>query len=326
MREREMMSRGNPCPELSDSWKQCDDLCRHVLSNLPTVELIGRWRNKSEAARKLNITAAAISSRFKLPEEILGGLIVEPRTGDLTPIGKVLRQHWEHVRTIVGTIAADIARLHDQHTLRVAVSQHTWNAEGGWLQREYAKSMPDVAIEALFEDGYLAIENQVRDGIVDLGIVSCMPDKEDLECPVARHHWRKDEMVLVAGPGIAPRVADDIEVKPGDFAGLHDRFFTMPEHTRMHRLVEEYMRKHRIGKCFRHKVPLPDIGSILDHVKRGHGVSILPEPAVKQDTRDLNIDMFLLNPSLKSRLDCLYRERGLKTRLVSAFLECVDER
>jgi DNA-binding transcriptional LysR family regulator len=310
---------------MSRSWKDHDETCRHILKNLATVELIGRV-GITEAARLLNISPTAIRSRIDPLERMVGGPIVEAkRNGGLTPLGKALRKWWEPIRNIIDGIADEIERLHDQRTLRLAVSRLTWEAEGERIESEYARIMPDVAIQAVYEDGCLAIENQVRDGVVDIGIVSALAENEYLEAPVTRHFWREDFMVMVAAPDSATRIADRVQIRPADFEYLHCRFLTMPEHNRMHGVVKEYMKKHRIDKFFRHKVALSDIVSIIDRVKKGDGVSILPEPAVMQAARDGGLETFLLHPPLMCRLDCLYRKGGLKSRLVHKFLECLEE-
>lgn len=308
------------------SWKDHDEICRRILNNQATVELIGR-AGITEAARQLNMSSAAVRSRLKPLERIVKGPIVEKKkkNAGLTPLGKALRKWWEPSRAIIDGVADDIERLHDQRTLRLAVSRIAWETEGERIASEYAKRMPDVTIHPVYEDGYLTIENLVRDGGVDVGIVSVLAEDKYPEAPVMRHFWREDFMVMISAPDSATRIADRAEVKPADFEGLHCRFLAIPEHNRMHDIVKQYMKKNRIDKFFRHKVPLPDMESIIDHVKKGDGVSIVPEPAAIRATGYDSLRMFLLKPSLMCRLDCLYREGGLKNSLVAAFLECIDD-
>jgi DNA-binding transcriptional LysR family regulator len=308
------------------SWRENDEYCREVMSDLVTLELIARSRSKTKAASLLNISLPALRSRLKPLERRLGGPVVETgRNGNLTPLGKAIRKAWLSVHGPLEDAISGIEKLHDQRVIRIAIMQSLWNSERQWLVSEYAMRMPGVSIEPLFEDGYSAIENLVRDGEVDLGIVSFLGRDERIASPIKRHFWRSEPLVLTVRFGNAMRLSENVEVRREDFKDLHHTLLTMPEHTRMYTVLDEYLRKTKIDRYFRYKVPVRDVNTALDEVIAGHGISILPEPAVKQAVRDLKVETFLLSPFVARPIDLLYRDDSLKAGLVDAFIQCIDE-
>jgi DNA-binding transcriptional LysR family regulator len=307
------------------SWKQFDE-CFQTFNGLIAVELVGRLNSRTRAAEHLGISVTALSSRLKTLAKRLNGPIIEnPRSSALTPLGKALRKVWEASREDIEAFLGEIERLHNQRDLHLAVVRSVWEAEKEWLEYEYCKRMPGGEIYPFIEDGYEAITHQVRDGVVDIGVVSFLGKEEGVAPPVARRFWRSEEMVLVVNHARSGLMTKNAAVRPVDFKDLHQTFFTMPENTRMYNAVNGYLRKHGIHKFFRYKVPVEDVNAALREVMKGRGVSILPEPAVRQALIEQKIETFLLAPSLTRPLDLLYRENSFKKVPVQAFLECIDE-
>ena len=229
------------------SWKQFDE-CFQTLNGLIAVELLGRLNSKTRAAEQLGISVTALSSRLKTMEKRLNGPIIEnPRSSALTPQGKALRRLWEASREDIEEFLLEIERLHNQQDLRIAIVKSVWDAEKEWVESEYANRMAGGSIHPFIEDGYEAIAHQVRDGMVDIGVVSFLDKDEKIAPPVTRQFWRTEHMVLVVEHARAGSMTRNAAVRPEDFKDLHKTFFSMQENTRMYNAVNRYLRKHNIS-------------------------------------------------------------------------------
>jgi DNA-binding transcriptional LysR family regulator len=315
---------GTPAGGRAFSWKELDEYCQHVLSDIVTVELIGRLQSKTKAADILNMTLPAIRSRLMPVERTLKGSVAERgRNGELSPLGLKMRKFWEDIRGPLENFIVEVERLHDLDTLRLGIPQSIWESERKWLEPDYEARMPGGSIQPVFADGFHTIESQVRDGTFDVGVVSFAPLKQRIAPPVILRFWRNEPMVLVVEyQRAAMRLSNRSKATPEDLRGLHHTFFTMPENSGMYNAVNEYLKK--FSAPFRYKVPVRNESEALTAVIADKGVSILPQPAVEKAADDLKFDEFLLAPALVRPLALLYREHSLKEKSVAAFLECIE--
>jgi DNA-binding transcriptional LysR family regulator len=306
------------------SWKELDENCQYVLSDIVTVELIGRLQSKTKAADLLDMTLPAVRSRLAPMERILKGAVAERgKNGELSPLGLRIRRLWDDIRVPLENFIMEVERLRDQSTLRLGVVQSVWESEGKWLESEYEARAPGGSIEPFFVEGFHAVENQVRDGTFDVGIVGFPPLKPRIAPPVALHFWRNEPMVLVVEYQRAMRLSDRPKATPDDLRGLHHTFFAMPENSGMYNAVNDYLKRYAIR--FRYKVPVRNESEALSAVIADKGVSILPKRAVEHAADGLKVDEFELAPVLARPLALLYRENGLKKQPVDVFLECIKE-
>jgi DNA-binding transcriptional LysR family regulator len=293
-------------------WKHYDESCQ-VFKCLVTVELVARL-GKTRAGELLNVSVPALNGRIKTLEKLLHGPIFDGhRTNSLTPIGREVRKLWNtQFQQLLECFSREIERLHDQYDLRISVDQTVWVAEGKRVESAYGVRMPLVAIHTSFEDGHIAIENRVRDGVIDLGLVSFLDKDEKIAVPVKRHFWRNETMMLVVAHERALRLSRKIEVGRDDFSGIHDTFVTMPEDSRMYNSVSAYLKRLKLGRCFSYRIPAQDAAAVLDQVIDDRGVSILPERVAAEAEAQGKVASFLLMPQFQQSLDFLYCENSLK--------------
>jgi len=306
-------------------WKHYDESCQ-VFKCLVTIELIARL-GKTRAGELLNISVPALNGRIKTLEKLLHGPVFDGRRGNsLTPIGREVRKLWNaQFQHLLESFLTEIERLHDQNDLRIAVDQSSWVAEGKRVESAYGVRMPLCAIHTSFEDGHIAIENRVRDGVIDLGLVSFLDKDEKIAAPVKRHFWRNETMMLVVARERAARLSTKIQVGRDDYRGIHDTFVTMPEDSRMYGSVSAYLKRLKIGRCFGYRVPAQDAAAVLNQVIDDRGVSILPERVAAEAEAQGKVASFLLMPQFQQSLDFLYRENSLKLASIQSFLECLEE-
>ena len=306
-------------------WKHYDESCQ-AFKCLITVELIARL-GKTRAGELLNVSVPALNGRIKTLEKLLHGPVFDGRrTNSLTPMGREVRKLWNpHFHQVLDSFFKEIERLHDQNDLRLSVDQSVWVAEGKRVESAFGTRMPLCAIHTSFEDSHIAIENRVRDGVIDLGLVSFLDRDEKIAAPVTRHFWRNETMMLVVARERAARLSTKIQVGRDDFREIHDTFVTMPEDSRMYGSVSAYLKRLKIGRCFSYRVPAQDAAAVLDHVIDDRGVSILPERVAAEAEAHGKVASFLLMPQFQQSLDFLYRENSLKITSIQSFLECLEE-
>lgn len=306
-------------------WKHYDESCQ-VFKCLVTVELIARL-GKTRAGELLNVSVPALNGRIKTLEKLLRGPLFDGRrSNSLTPIGREVRKLWSaQFQHLLQSFITAIERLHDQNNLRVSVDQSLWAVQGKSIEAAYGVRVPLCAIHTSFEDGHLEIENRVRDGVIDLGLVSFLERDEKIAAPVKRHFWRNEAMVLVVAQERAARLSRKIQVGRDDFGGIHDTFVTMPEDSRMYHCVSAYLKRLKIGRCFTYRIPAQDAAAVVDQVIDDRGVSILPERVAAEAEAQGKVASFLLTPQFQQSLEFLYRENSLKIASIQSFLECLEE-
>jgi DNA-binding transcriptional LysR family regulator len=306
-------------------WKHLDESCQ-VFKCLVTVELIARL-NKTRAGELLNVSVPALNGRIKTLEKLLRGPVFDGRRCNaLTPIGREVRKLWSpQLRQFLESFLTEIERLHDQNDLRISADKSIWLAYGKRVETAYGVRLPLGAIHTSFEDGHIAIENRVREGAIDLGLVSFLNPDEKIAAPVKRHFWRNETMVLVVARERAAPLSTKIQVGRDDFRGIHDTFVTMPEDSRMYSSVSAYLKRLKIGRCFSYRIPAQDAAAALEQVIDDRGVSILPERVAAEAEAQGKVASFLLMPQLQQSLDFLYRENSLKIASIQSFLECLED-
>jgi hypothetical protein len=120
-------------------------------------------------------------------------------------------------------------------------------------------------------EGFHTVENQVREGTLDVGVVSFPPLKHRIAPPVVLHFWRNEPMVLVVADQRAIRLSNKSKATPEDLRGLHHTFFTMPENSGMYNAVNEYLKK--FSAPFRYKVPVRNESEALSAVIADKGIT-----------------------------------------------------
>jgi DNA-binding transcriptional LysR family regulator len=298
-------------------WKQLDEICQKVVSDVVTVELVARKGSRTEAAYDLGISPAGLRSRLLVLQRNLGGPVLE-KNCDFTPLGKAMSRLWGHLRPPVEQFIGEIAELKDQLQIRLCTIKSVWDTEHDWMEDEYATSVSGGNIRHEIADGFPKIEHRVRYGEADVGIVSFPPPEKDIAPPLKLQIWREEQMVFVADYFRTESRVSGV-ITPEELAGVHPTFFTMTEDASMYEPVNQYLIKNKIR--FRKKISVDDAAEALKEVIAKNGVSILPQPFVENERKNGSIDVFLLKPPLKRPIGIIYREPGLKDDLVKAFVE-----
>jgi len=304
------------------SWKELDEYCQNVLSDIVTVELVGRLGSRLNAAEQLEISGSALTGRLGPVNKYLRGPVVEPRASELTPLGLKMRELWSALESPLRTFIASIDRMHETAELRVSTVRSVWEADGARISSAYETEMPGGTIKAVISDGPRSIEEQVRIGDADVGLTSYPPPEKEIAPPEKLIHWRQDQMMLVMSYVDAYSMGGALKVG-AEFLNRRKEtaLFTLPENTAMARSIYGWLRANRIQ--LRRLVPVPSVEEALKRVADSNGFSILPEPSIEKMAYNLEIDSFQLVPQLLRPVGILYRENSLKKHLVEIFVKCV---
>lgn len=111
-------------------------------------------------------------------------------------------------------------------------------------------------------------------GTIDLGISFTPPLNDDLQ----RQELFRDEIVLVASPKSFPL---DKIFAPDDFAAL--RIALPSARISATRLLSRYIDEHQLGVAQNIRMSFDDGHALIEFVKKGKFVTLLPRQCVKED-------------------------------------------
>ena len=207
------------------------------------------------------------------------------------------------------------------NTLRLATITSVWASERQRIKDTFENRVPRGRIldeDVKHIDHTKDIVTAVRNGSVDLGIVTYPPTSKQLGKALGMRHWKEEEMVMVIS-------AKNKEVTGKDWGTLtlFDKFpAVMLEKTYgIRREIDRYLGKKR--ETTRIAAELNDIASIKEMVAGSSDlITILPLPTV---TDDLRLRWSRLENGLPPRpVSFLYRKDCRK--IVTKFLDCFPER
>jgi DNA-binding transcriptional LysR family regulator len=179
------------------------------------------------------------------------------------------------------------------------------------FMRRYPKAK--VRLEFLHPNKVL---EAVLNAEVDLGIISYPIASPDLGViPL-----RSEQMVVVCHPGhpLASQVAVTAEqLQDEDFVGF-DRDLSIRKE------IDRYLRQRSVS--VRMVMEFDNIETIKQAVEIGAGISILPEPTVRKESKSGTlVAVRLITPELRRPLGIIHRQRKVFTPTVSKFVELLEE-
>jgi DNA-binding transcriptional LysR family regulator len=243
-------------------------------------------------AQRTHMALASASERVRGMEETLGlPLLVRGRRGvHPTPAGETLVHHARLVLQQMERMRGELGEY--THGLKghirllcntAALSEFLPEALGAFLARN-----PNIDID-LEERLSYDIVKAVREGVVDIGIVTDSVDVSDLES----FPFRLDRLVVVA----APAQANSIEAHNKDgvaFSKLleHDFIGLVGDSA-----LQRYLSLHaeHTGKSLRVRVRLRSFDAVCRMVENGVGISVIPETAARRCEQTMAIRSIALS-------------------------------
>jgi DNA-binding transcriptional LysR family regulator len=265
----------------------------------------------AEAARRLNVTAAAAAKRIRALESEVGAVLVRRSGRTIRPT--------EAGAAIVSRARSFLSEARDFKSL-AAINRPSGQLHLGAFQSALTGLLPNIL--ALMEKAYPQIDVRITrgtstqlyrrmlDGDLDAAIITRPPFAIPKSCD-----WQllREEPLILLTQAPAPSRRPHAVLASEPFIRLNRG--TSWEG----RLIDGYLRKHGIRP--RERFEIDSIEAIAVMVDRGLGVSLLPDWARPWPESLSLAKTPLPDPSFARRIGLVWPRASLRLRLLRAFLE-----
>ncbi len=232
----------------------------------------------SAAASQNFVTQSAVSQQVRMLEDRWGRRLLERTRGNvqLTPAGEILYQASKDI----------VQRFQDMETqlqasanvvggsVRIATVHSIGLYELSASLKRYMKAFPQVQLHLEYSRSSKIYDDALK-GHIDIGIVA-FPTKRP---GITVIPFRQDRLVLVTPPGhpLARHRSVSIRKLSGEALVGFERDIPTRKET------DRVLRRH--GAEVRYVMELDNVETIKRVVEIGHGLAILPEPAVRPEVK-----------------------------------------
>ena len=272
------------------------------------------------AAQVLRISQPAVSRQLAEFEGALGTRLVDrlPRGIRPTAAGELLGERARRLFAEEKAAERDLGELLGLHRGRLAVGAST--TIGSYLVPQvfgdFVVRHPGVTLD-LQIGNTRAIQNDVLDGGLDLGLTEGLADADPLAVEVFMH----DEMVLIAGPDAAGGPLAGVKaLRARDLASLP--FIAREAGSGTREVVDDYFR--RAGIQPEDLNTIMELGSpeaIKGAVEAGLGIAIVSRATILKEERLGDLAVVPLNPALIRPLSVVYAQEKFRSNLLQTFLD-----
>jgi len=289
------------------------------LAHLKLFRDIARERSITRGAQLNGISQSAASQYLQELEKRLGVTLLDRarRPLQLTPAGRIYYEFCRDVLRRKEQLDVELERLRQQidSTVRVAAIYSIGISELSTLEREFHQQHPqyDLVIEYLRPE---KVYEAVLADEADVGLVSYPKSSRE----ITAFHWRDEPMVLVTPVGHP--LAQNPVVAVGQLQGIEFVGFDLD--LPIARTLSRYFKQHDVQPEL--VLHFDNVVAIKEAVEHGSGVSILPEPAVREDVAQGRIAAVRLIPEVKRPVGILYRRHKRLNQATRAFLDLLFSR
>jgi len=267
------------------------------------------------AAERLHRSQPAVSQQLKVLEREAGHPLIDRKSGGPTPLGALLYARAREILQAVDSLSHEMADFESaaSRELRVGTSDTTALYVLPPLVREFAARMPETRV-VLVNRSSDAIAGLVREGGLDLGIVTLPADTPELEeAPLFRQRF---VLVVPKSHALAAKKRVSLDALAGE------PFVLLEEATRTGAMLRRYFAEHQFAPQV-----VMDSGSfevIKRFVAEGVGISLLPEMVLGPNEAALqSVPM----PGLPEvRLGAVWRSGAYQSKAQRAFVAMLQER
>jgi DNA-binding transcriptional LysR family regulator len=290
--------------------------------NIETLRIfcdVVRHQSFSRGAKINNVSQSAATQSVHRVEEHFGVQLVDrsKRPFVLTPEGQACFDGFHEVLELYDAVESRVRALRKEISgmVRVAAIYSVGLHDMSRCMQDFMRRYPQatVRLEYLHPN---KVYDAVLTGAVDLGIVSYPAASPDLNViPL-----RSERMVLVCPPGhpLAEQQAVTAEHLSGlDIVGF-DRDLSIRKE------IDRHLRQRSAN--VRIVMEFDNIETIKQAVQIGAGVSILPEPTVRDDVKaGTLVAVRLIAPEMRRPLGIIHRQRRLFAPTVAKFVELLQQ-
>lgn len=292
------------------------------LNHLRIFQAVLEQGSITGAAHALRISQPAVSRQLAEFESALGTRLVDrlPRGIRATAAGQVLGERARRIFAEEKAAEHDLGELLGLHQGRLAIGAST--TIGSYLVPQvlgdFGQRHPGIVLDLQISNTR-AIQSEVLDGSLDLGLTEGFADAEALDVKVFMH----DEMVLVAGPDAVGPLAGVSSVRPEDLLKVP---FIMREAGSGTRDVIEAALAGR-GVVLRPTMCLGSTEAVKNAVARGLGVAIVSRLAITLECEVGRLrEVALEGLSIHRALHRLTLRGKRRSPAAAEFLALLDER
>ena len=242
---------------------------------------VAEQKSFSKAARNLHISQSAISRMIKALEEEMGVtlFIRNAKTVEITAPGTIFLNYAKRCLFVFEHLKSDFENEFNlkQDTIQIGLPPITDAHVFAKLLGEFKRTYPQIAIK-LYEYGSKVIESSVQEGVIDVGIICTIPNK-DFES----FFLSDDEMCVVMPRGYPLEERKEVPLKlladyplvlyRDDF-NLHDDIL---------------MNCQKIGFTPKLVFETSQRELMLQTVSSGLGVAVLPSRLCPEDSEESNM-------------------------------------
>ena len=271
------------------------------------------------AAQRLSLTQSTVSKLVARLEDELGQPLLQRhrRQAELTDAGRVVLQYAEKMLSSAADIEQALADLGglQQGELRIGIpplGPRLFVPQIGEFKRRY----PNIELK-LYEDGSHAISQALSNGQLELGGLLAPLDETRFE-----HRMLIDDRLALLAPAKsywAKRVKAGKEVKLEELA--EEPFILFPPAYALNERIAEAC--HRFGFAPQVVGRSGQIGFILEMVRHGIGIALLPSSALSQvDAREFCVAA--LTPLIPWRIDLAWARGSFLSAAARGWLAMLD--
>jgi DNA-binding transcriptional LysR family regulator len=290
--------------------------------NIETLRIfcdVVQHQSFSRGAKINEVSQSAATQSVHRVEEYFGVQLVDrsKRPFVLTPEGQACYEGFREVLELYNSVESRVRSLRNEISglVRVAAIYSVGLHDMSRCMQDFMRRYPKAKVHL----EYLRV-NKIYDAVlsaeVDLGIVSWPAASPDLDVlPL-----RSERMVVVCPPGhpLTARetvAAEDLEGT--EFVGF-DRDLSIRKE------IDRCLRQRSIN--IRIAMEFDNIETVKQAVEIGAGVSILPEPTVRNEVRGGSLVAIpLVEPEIYRPLGIIHRQRKTFTPSVAKFVELLQQ-
>ena len=288
------------------------------LATLKLFRDIAESESFTRGAKLNSISQSAASQQVQHLEESLGLRLIErsKRPLELTPAGEVYLRAARDMLRRYEQLQASLEAFKDQISgpVRVASIYSIGLYDMARHTREFTRLYPKatVHLEYLRTD---KVYDAILEDKADIGLLSYPnPAKDLMIIP-----WRREQMI-VATKREHPLAAQS-HVEAAQLDGLP--FICFDDDLYIRKVIDRYLKDHRVA--VRPVMEFDNIANIKEAVGIGEGVSILPEPTVRQDVSLGLLSAVPFNGTeLVRPIGIIHRRRKKLTPAAVRFLELLQ--
>jgi len=235
----------------------------------------------------------------------------------VTPEGQLCFEGFREVLELYDSVEARVRSLRMEITgvVRVAAIYSVGLHHMTQCMQDFMRRYPKAKVRLEYQRPARVYE-QVLGSEVDLGIVSYPDSSPDISVVP----WRKERMVLVCSP--SHPLAEETSITAEQLAG--QSFVAFDRDLSIRKEIDRHLRTRSVEIDV--AMEFDNVETIKQAVAIGAGVSILPEPTVKNEVRSGTlVTVRVIAPELERPLGIIHRPRKVFTPTAAKFVEVLRE-